>query len=249
MAFTDSKEIEKKRAQIVSYVKKYIASNDLGFGDKIQSENELARLFDVNRNTVRLALESLKVRGILYSSKGKGFFVADKPSRFVMKHDSALGMSEIMDNANLDYRNSLLNVVKRKPSDREIKHLKIDKDEDVFYLSQLRYVNDIPFALCYSTIPEKIAPGLDKFLMDERDSFKGTTQIFMEKYGLDHPVCSRILICSFPPGEKESTMLAAPDNIPILQQENIYVIGEDTPVEYFVIRGRSDMFKISLDIN
>ena len=44
-------------------------------------------------------------------------------------------------------------------------------------------------------------------------------------------------------------MLKTPGNIPILQQENIYTVDEGTPVEYFVIRGRSDMFKISLYIN
>lgn len=249
MAFTDSKEIERKRAEIVSYIRKYIAANDLSFGGRIQSENELSRLFNVNRNTVRAALESLKVRGVLYSQKGKGFFVAEKPSKFVMKHDPSLGLSEIMDSAKLSYRNSLLGIVKRKPSEREIKYLQLSEDEEVFFLSQLRYVNDIPFALCYSTIPVKLVPGLDAVLALERDSFKGTNDFLINKYGFDHPVCSRMLICSFAPGEKESKLLSTPDNVPILQQENIYTVDEGTPIEYFVIRGRSDMFKISLNLN
>lgn len=249
MAFTDSKEVEKKRGEIVSYIKKYIHTKGLTFGDKIQSENELSRIFDVNRNTVRSALESLKVQGILYSQKGKGFFVAEKPSKFVIKHDPSLGLSEIMDNAKMDYCNKLLNVVKRKPTEREMKYLQLTEDEEVFYLSQLRYVNDIPFALCYSTIPEKMVPGLDTYLNDDPGEFKGTNSFLIEKYGFSHPVCRRIFICSFPPGEKESSLLATPSNIPILQQENIYVVDEDVPVEYFVIRGRSDMFKISLNID
>ncbi len=249
MAFTDSKEIEKKRGEIVSYIRKYISTKGLNFGDKIQSENELASLFNVNRNTVRSALESLKVRGILYSQKGKGFFVAEKPSKFVIKHNPSLGLSEIMDNAKIDYRNSLLNVIKRKPTEREMKYLQLSKDEEVFYLSQLRYVNDIPFALCYSTIPEKMVPGLNTYLNENPEDFRGTNSFLIEKYGFSHPVCSKILICSFPPGEKESNLLATPANIPILQQENIYVVDEETPIEYFVIRGRSDMFKISLNID
>ncbi len=249
MAFTDSKEIEKKRGEIVSYIRKYISTKGLNFGDKIQSENELASLFNVNRNTVRSALESLKVRGILYSQKGKGFFVAEKPSKFVIKHNPSLGLSEIMDNAKIDYRNTLLNILKRKPTEREMKYLQLSEDEEVFYLSQLRYVNDIPFALCYSTIPEKMVPGLNTYLNENPEDFRGTNSFLIEKYGFSHPVCSKILICSFPPGEKESNLLATPANIPILQQENIYVVDEETPIEYFVIRGRSDMFKISLNID
>ena len=249
MAFTDSKEIEKKRNEIVSYIKKYIDSHDLQFGDKIQSENQLAEIFHVNRTTVRSALESLKVRGILYSQKGKGFFVAEKPSKFVIKNNPFLGLSEIMESANLDYRNELLSIIKRKPTERERKYLQLSEDEEVFYLAQLRYVNDVPFALCYSSLPEKTVPGLDEYLKEKKESFKGTNYYLIEKYGFDHPVCSKILVCSFPPGEKEIEMLKTPGNIPILQQENIYTVDEGTPVEYFVIRGRSDMFKISLDIN
>lgn len=249
MAFTNSEEIEKKRIEIVSYIKKYIVDNNLDAGDKIPSENTLASQFNVNRNTVRSALISLKIRGILYSQKGKGFFVAEKPSKFLIKQDISLGLSETLDKSNMEYSISLLNVSKRVPGDREKKYLKLSDDEYVYELSQLRYVKDVPFALCYSIIPEKVAPGLDIKLKGISDNFKGTSDLFINEYNYEHPICSKVYIYSFPPGEKEMRLLSIPDNIPILQQENIYTINGSTPVEYFIVRGRSDMFKISFDLN
>lgn len=250
MAFTESEEIEKKRIEIVSYINKYIVDNDLDAGDKIPSENTLASQFNVNRNTVRSALISLKIRGILYSQKGKGFFVAQKPSKFLIKQDISLGLSETFDKSNMEYSISLLNISKRLPSDKEKKYLKLSNEEQVYELSQLRYVKDVPFALCYSVIPERIAPDLITKLENLPEGFKGTNNLFINEYGYEHPICSKVYIYSFPPGEKEMRLLSIPDNIPILQQENIYTINDNsTPVEYFIVRGRSDMFKISFDLN
>ncbi|MBP5453384.1 MAG: GntR family transcriptional regulator [Lachnospiraceae bacterium] len=249
MALTDSKEIEKKRLEIVSFITHYITEQKLDVDKKIPSENKLAEMFNTNRNTVRSALVSLKIRGILYSRKGKGFFVANRPSQFTMNHDSSLGFSEVLESANLDYNSSLLSVEKRKPTKAETKHLDLLPSDNVFLLSQLRYVNDIPFALCYSTIPEKLAPDLDLLFLDKGADFRGTNHILMHKYGFKHPICSKTIISSFPPEEMDVNLLNLPDSIPILKQENIYTLDDKTPIEYFVIRARSDMFKINFNFN
>lgn len=50
-------------------------------GEKIYSENMLARKFKVSRHTVRRAIMELVYDGILYSSKGKGTFVSSDSSK------------------------------------------------------------------------------------------------------------------------------------------------------------------------
>lgn len=249
MAFTDSKEIEKKRMEIVSFIKRYIVDNNLDAGDKILSENKLASLFKTNRNTVRSALISLKIRGILYSQKGKGFFVAEKPSKFLIQYDTTLGLSETLNKSNMEYSISLLHVVKRKATDKELHYLKLAENEEIFELLQLRYVKDVPFAICASIIPEKITPDLDVRLQGISNDFEGTSDLFINEYGMEHPICSKVFIHSYPPGEKEMRLLDIPDNIPILQQESVYTIKDSVPVEYFIIKGRSDRFKISFELN
>lgn len=246
MPITSSNEVEKKRLEIVSYLKKLI-KNRLEDGEKLPSENTLSKQFDVNRNTVRSALLSLKVQGLVYSEKGKGFFAIKKPAKFMIKQDQALGLSEILDKACVDYSIKLLNITKKKANEKECSHLKLNPEagENVFILEQLRYISGVPFALCYSIMPEKLVPELDLKLITGKYSFSGTISLFRDVYGYDHPVCTRTSIQSFPPSEKDMNNLLIPDNIPILQQENLYVIDSDVPVEYFVIRGRSDMFKVN----
>jgi GntR family transcriptional regulator len=52
-----------------------ILSTGLAQGDKLPSEHDLIRQFDVSRVTVRQALESLRTEGIIESHHGKGWFL------------------------------------------------------------------------------------------------------------------------------------------------------------------------------
>jgi len=61
---------------IMDYIKAKILSKELRPGDKVPSENELARIFNVSRLTARKALENLEYSGIVTRIQGLGTFVA-----------------------------------------------------------------------------------------------------------------------------------------------------------------------------
>jgi GntR family transcriptional regulator len=52
-----------------------IFASNLARGDRLPSEHDLIRQFDVSRVTVRQALESLRAEGIIESHHGKGWFL------------------------------------------------------------------------------------------------------------------------------------------------------------------------------
>lgn len=247
MTFTNSAEIEKTRLEIITYIKDYIAKNNLNSGDKIPSENALAAQFHANRNTVRSALMGLRIQGILYSHKGKGFFVAERPDKLTIEQNIELGLSEIFDKSNWNYSNKLLAITKRTPNQKEQKLLELSSAENVFELEQLRYISGKVFALCYSIIPEKWCPDLDVKMKGNFENFKGTNDIFHNIYGFEHLRCIKMFVQTFPPDEKDIKLLNVLDNIPILQQENVYEISSGSPIEYFIIRGRGDTFKIGFN--
>jgi DNA-binding FadR family transcriptional regulator len=58
-------------------IKSYIVDHQLKPGDSVPSESELARLLNISRNSVREAVKSLKVPGIVESKPGSGLFVKD----------------------------------------------------------------------------------------------------------------------------------------------------------------------------
>ncbi len=65
--------------QIVNDIKAQINADMLSIGDKIPSQNELSRAYDVSLITVKRALAELINDGILFSRVGKGTYVARKP--------------------------------------------------------------------------------------------------------------------------------------------------------------------------
>ena len=58
-----------------------IESEDLGVGDRLPSENDLARSLGVSRPVVREALERLRALGLVVSQSGRGSFIASKTGR------------------------------------------------------------------------------------------------------------------------------------------------------------------------
>lgn len=64
-----------KPEQIATVLENEIRSGVLGFGDRLQSENELVQRFSVSRTTVRKSLEELSSRGLITTKVGIGSFV------------------------------------------------------------------------------------------------------------------------------------------------------------------------------
>jgi GntR family transcriptional repressor for pyruvate dehydrogenase complex len=68
---------------IVEQIAELIARGALKPGDRIPSEKQLCEKFGVGRTSVREALRSLSVMGVLESRMGDGTFVASDVSRFL----------------------------------------------------------------------------------------------------------------------------------------------------------------------
>jgi DNA-binding GntR family transcriptional regulator len=64
-----------KYRQIISSVYKAIEQGNLKKGDKIPSLNEICQSFDLSRDTVMVALNELKARGVVSSVPGKGYYI------------------------------------------------------------------------------------------------------------------------------------------------------------------------------
>jgi DNA-binding transcriptional regulator YhcF (GntR family) len=64
-----------KYKQIVQSIELAIAENRLQKGDRLPSVNKVSLEFSISRDTVLLAYEELKKRGIVYAILGKGYYV------------------------------------------------------------------------------------------------------------------------------------------------------------------------------
>lgn len=62
---------------VANHIIEHIRSQKWAVGTRLPSEPELAQLFDVSRSTVRAAVRSLQVTGVLRTRSGSGTYVAD----------------------------------------------------------------------------------------------------------------------------------------------------------------------------
>ena len=65
--------------QIVQHIRAQILAGDVQVGDKVPTQHEMAKAYDVSLITVKKALAELTREGILFSRVGKGTYVAQKP--------------------------------------------------------------------------------------------------------------------------------------------------------------------------
>jgi DNA-binding transcriptional regulator YhcF (GntR family) len=74
-----------KYKQIVLSIETAIAEKRLKRGDKLPSVNKVALEFTLSRDTVLLAYEELKKRGIIYARLGKGYYVKSEEFTFELR--------------------------------------------------------------------------------------------------------------------------------------------------------------------
>lgn len=231
--------------EIIAYIKKYIRKNKLAEGDKIPSANTIAAQFNVNRNTVRVALAQLSAQGLIYSEQGKGFFVTGKNKPIVFQHDNGMGFSEILDHGTRNYHSHIIKYTNIKATDTLAALLNINKNDLVHSLKVIREIDDEPFAICHSFLSDKVVPNFEKHL----DHFTSVNKILMDDYGFSHPQCARITIEACNASKEDIEYLNLPVQIPILKQNELFVIPEIGPVEYFNVRARGDRFSFKMSFS
>jgi GntR family transcriptional regulator, transcriptional repressor for pyruvate dehydrogenase complex len=119
-------------------------------GDKLPSEAELCRAFNVGRSSLREALKSLAFVGIIRIRAGGGSYVAERPSKYVDRPLLATGIlgteKDVIDlsEARLMLETELTSLSARRATGRDLatleelaKKMEVAKDEDRDKFQQL----------------------------------------------------------------------------------------------------------------
>ncbi len=87
---------EKLADQLYGQILEKIVSGELQEGDKLPSENEIARSFSVSRPVIREALTRLQADGLVYSRQGAGSFVKARPPEGLTKFAEASDVASLL---------------------------------------------------------------------------------------------------------------------------------------------------------
>lgn len=145
------KEGTPRHKQISQWLREQIENKRFEKDEKLPSENELCKKFDVSRVTVRKALQTLENEGLIYRSQGLGSFVCDDRSSqsFIQLTD----FDEDMRRAGLEPSSKVLQFNPVKATDQIASLLNIDAGSTVVRLDRLRLGDDQPIAFDITWLP------------------------------------------------------------------------------------------------
>ncbi|MDQ2835758.1 MAG: GntR family transcriptional regulator [Acidobacteriota bacterium] len=227
--------------QIQRTLMERIRSGELGEGDPLESEEELARVYQVSRMTARQALHGLKTSGYAFSQKGRGTFVTRPKLEKNIMH--LRGFTEDMKQRGMVPTSRLLGQTTVKATSELAEQLKIEENDAVMRLRRLRLADGIPMALEESHIPLKQFPGL------ERSDFTKQSLYFIlrENFGVRVAWADEV-IEALPATREESDLLTIPKRASVLSISRIILTTEEIPIEVACSRYRGDRYRASIRV-
>ena len=137
-------------------------------GEKLPSERVLATAYQINRMPVKTAINSLVEDGYLYKINNRGAFVVknDEDKKIFFGEptlQSNFGLSAIFKEAGLQIESQVIDkgtiAGKRFLEDK----LRLQRDEEIYYIYRLRSVAGSSVALEHTYIPLKFFPDADRY--------------------------------------------------------------------------------------
>jgi len=145
-------------AEVIKRLRDRVNSLDYQIGDIFPSEQKLAVIMDISRNTLRKAMQVLVDEGLLEKRHGSGTFIKNKNL-----HPNISSLKSFSENAHLsgkDCTNQVLQFMVIPSSEEIASHLKLMPGEQVYYIRRLRYVDGKPVQLEDTWMSVALFPNL-----------------------------------------------------------------------------------------
>lgn len=144
--------------QLQQLVRQAIEGNVLGQDDMIPAERDLALDYGVSRITVRKAIDGLAQEGLVVRRRGSGTYVAARVDKSFSKLSS---FSEDMVARGRTPSSEWISRARGQVTPEESLSLGLSPGTEVFRFQRLRFANDVPMAIEYSTIAAHCLRDID----------------------------------------------------------------------------------------
>lgn len=159
-----------RHSQISQWLRDQIEKGNFKPEEKLPSENELAKKFDVSRVTIRRALQSLESDSTIYRCQGLGSFVSDKrtPHNLVRLTD----FNEDMEKAGLKAASEVRKFITIDSPDWLAEILNIETGQKVIQIDRLRKGDGEPVAYDITWLPMLYGQLLDREKLTEKTIYQ-----------------------------------------------------------------------------
>ena len=168
-----------RHEQISSWLRDKIRNSEFGPDEKLPSENDISREFEVSRVTVRHALQTLEAEGMIYRRQGLGSFVQPKlVSQRLMRLTDFM---EDMESAGITGRSQVIFFGPDVPDASISSQLNLPIATSLIRVDRLRLGNGLPVAYDSTWLPLLYGQFLDRHDLENNT----ITSILESNYQID----------------------------------------------------------------
>ncbi|UVO35655.1 phosphonate metabolism transcriptional regulator PhnF [Bradyrhizobium arachidis] len=214
-----------KRWEFVrSNIEEAVASRRFRPGEKLPNDLELALKYDVNRHTVRYAIRALEQEGLLRVEQGRGTFVVEHPTPYLLSPQTRL-TDNLISQGRLA-RRKILSAATIPADERIAGYLDLQARDDVLRIDTLSYQDEIPIVIAHSYFPAKRTPGL-------LDKYSGANSIStaLRRIGIDNYSQQWVTISARLPSAQEARLLGMSTSAPVFVKESLDCSGR-IPIKF-----------------
>jgi len=228
--------------QLAALLRGQIDTGGLPPGAQLPTEGELADAHGTSRNTVRLALNLLRVEGLVESRRGLGTFVRSAPPRRYYASLTGSRSNRLSADRRRDtftqqvesrgQKARQVSTVEVIPADDEIAaRLHLEPGQSVCARRRVMYADDQPIQLGYSFYPLELVKSSK--IMNPADIMEGSDQVLED---LGHvPTRYEDEITWRMPTAEEATKLHIPPGTPVGRVLRVTFDQTDTPIEAYQV--------------
>lgn len=228
--------------QLTESLREQILSGELQPGGHLPSERELCADLGLSRGTVRQSLSTLISEGLAYTERGRGNFVAaHKIEQALLSFPSMVldlqrGSNKVVTRP--------LGVMTLPASSTVAKKLGIGEGTSVIKIRRLRMLNEEPFLLTTSIVPESSCPQLASDDHELRTAY----ELLERKYGIPiirvKSTLETILLDEF-----EADLLSVQPAMPAFRLERVAYTTNNVPIVFTIHLIRGDRCRFSFELS
>ncbi|MCE4051502.1 MULTISPECIES: GntR family transcriptional regulator [Bacillaceae] len=149
-----------KYREIADSLEKDIREGIFDASNKLPTEEELAKQFEVSRSTVRKAVTQLVNRGYIYQVQGSGMFLRKKSETDYINLGSLRGLTKDLSAKTIETKILELRVIEAE--EEVANRMQCEPGTKLYYTKRIRIVNEEPFSIELSYFKKDIVPYLNK---------------------------------------------------------------------------------------
>ena len=209
-------------------------------GDRLPSENELAKQYKVSRQVVRQAFKDLVAEGRVVVQQGAGYFVNQK--RFRKALPKLGSHTESMASLGLPTQTLVVRQEIIAPPDFIAESLLPPGENQALFIERVSYLENEPVCILLAYYTLKYSPALLNAELNNRSIYS-----ILQKCCSVVPKCAETIISVTFADEEQSSLLSIREGMPLLHLGSFTWSENDELFEYSSSFYRIDRFELELE--